>query len=89
MVPWLSKKHPAPVFADLQAGSYTLCTAPLAGEIMDPIFGAKLNEHEQDLKVYCKQITIAASPAKQRFVHEVPSMEPFDDKTPPAPAPGK
>jgi uncharacterized GH25 family protein len=89
MVPWLSKKLPPPVFTDLQAGGYTVCTAPLAGEMSDQSFGAKLGDHIQDLKVYCKQITIAASPAKQTFVHEVPSMEPFDDKTPPGPAPGK
>jgi hypothetical protein len=44
---------------------------------MDPKFGQRLQKAGDHLKVYCKQVKLAATPTSQTIVHEVPSMAPL------------
>ncbi|MCW5805648.1 MAG: carboxypeptidase regulatory-like domain-containing protein [Deltaproteobacteria bacterium] len=79
---WFGGDSAMPEYEELVAGDYALCTIPVTGgKFEDSAFQQKLQENVQSLKVYCKPITVAAAPAKQQVVHEVPAMSPF----PPAP----
>jgi hypothetical protein len=77
---WLGEGKPIPEFEELVAGAYSVCTIPITGDLNDPTFQQRLQEHMEELKVYCKQVKVTASPAKQTFVHDVPAMTPLKDK---------
>jgi hypothetical protein len=74
---WFGEGKPQPEFEELVAGDYSVCTIPINGDLSDQTFQARLQEHLQELKVYCKQAKVLPSPAKQAFVHEVPAMTPL------------
>lgn len=79
---WLGKSLPFPEFDELVPGGYSVCTIPITGDLSDPKFQGRLQEHSQSLKVYCKQLKITASPTKQTVVHAVPAMEPLPEPAP-------
>ncbi len=76
---WLGAGKPPVVFDELLPGSYSVCTIPLTGNLQDPSFQQKVQQHLEALKVYCKLVTVTPTPQTQTFVHEVPAMTPFTD----------
>src|SRR5699024_429156 len=74
---WFGDGKPLPEFDELIAGNYSVCTIPITGDLSDPKFQARLQEHMEVLAVHCKQVKLAASPQKQTVVHEVPGMPPL------------
>ena len=76
---WFGAGKPAPEFPELLPGDYTVCTLPINGDLNDPTFAQRLMRDSALLKVYCRPMKLAASPAKQSIVHEVPSMTPLPE----------
>jgi protocatechuate 3,4-dioxygenase beta subunit len=74
---WYGEGKPTPEFDELVAGEYSVCTIPVTGDMNDATFQARMQEHMEALKVYCKQVRLAPSPSKQTVVHEVPAMAPL------------
>jgi hypothetical protein len=74
---WFGEGKPLPEFEELAAGDYSVCTIPITGDLNDRQLQARIQEHMDALKVYCKTVKLAASPQKQTVVHEVPAMTPF------------
>lgn len=74
---WFGEGKPQPEFDELVPGDYSVCTIPITGDLSDQTFQARIQEHMQELKVYCKQAKILQAPTKQVFVHEVPAMVQF------------
>jgi hypothetical protein len=74
---WLGEGKPLPEFEELVAADYSVCTIPITGDLNDATFQRRIQEHMDALKVYCKRVAVAASPAKQTIVHEVPAMAPL------------
>ena len=74
---WWGAGKPLPEFDELVAGEYSICTVPITGDLSDGTFAARLNEHKDTLKVYCKGVRVTPSPQKQTVVHEVPAMTPL------------
>ena len=74
---WYGEGKPAPEFAEILAGDYSICTIPITGNLMDPTFAQRLQKAGRQLKVYCKLVKITDAPGKQTIVHEVPSMVPL------------
>jgi uncharacterized GH25 family protein len=74
---WMGKAFPFPTLDDLDVGSYSICSAPMTADVVDQQFFGRFMENIDSVKVYCKQVTLTATPAKQTFVHELPSMEPW------------
>jgi hypothetical protein len=74
---WFGEGKPLPEFEELVAGDYSVCTIPITGDLSDATFQQRIQEHMDALKVYCKQVKLAASPQKQTVVHEVPAMAPL------------
>ena len=74
---WLGKTIPFPVFDELDAGNYSICSVPITGDMNDSTFMMRLQENVESIQVYCKQVTVTAAPAKQVFVHELPAMDPL------------
>jgi uncharacterized GH25 family protein len=74
---WFGEGKPLPEFEELVAGDYSVCTIPITGDLSDATFQQRMQEHMDALKVYCKQVKLAASPQKQTVVHEVPAMAPL------------
>ena len=79
---WFGEGKPMPEFAELVPGDYSVCAIPLTGGKPDDVqFQQRLREHMEDLKVYCKPVKLAPSPAKQTIVTELPSMTPLPPPT--------
>jgi hypothetical protein len=74
---WFGEGKPQPEFAELVPGDYSLCSVPVTGDLNDPTFQQRLQEHMQELKVYCKQVKLTPSPNKQTFTQELPAMTPL------------
>lgn len=74
---WWGADKPAPEFDELVAGDYSVCTIPITGNLSDPQFAQRIQEHMEALGVYCKQVKLTPSPQKQTVVHEVPQMAPL------------
>ena len=74
---WFGAGKPDPEFDELVAGNYSVCTIPITGDLSDPKFQQRLQEHMEALAVHCKQVKLATSPQKQTVVHEVPGMPPL------------
>lgn len=74
---WFGEGKPAPAFDELVAGDYSACTIPITGELSDPKFAQRLQEHLDSLKVYCKPLKLAPSPQQQTVVQAVPAMSPL------------
>ena len=66
-----------PKFPQLRAGAHSICTMPIAGDMMDQEASAKVNAHAGELDVYCQVHEIAATPKQQTFTHTVPPMKPL------------
>lgn len=74
---WFGEGKPAPAFAELVPGEYSICTVPINGDLNDPTFAQRLMRDGALLKVYCKHLRLPASPLAQAIVHEVPAMTPL------------
>ncbi|MDX2086910.1 MAG: carboxypeptidase-like regulatory domain-containing protein [Kofleriaceae bacterium] len=74
---WLGKDAPMPVFDELVAGDYSICTIPITGNLSDSTFQQRLQQNLQALNVYCKAVKLKPSPDKQEVVQEVPAMKPL------------
>lgn len=57
--------------AELDAGTYTLCSIPLVGNPMDPAFQEAMQKELPKQPAQCTKVVLAASPAVQQFTHEV------------------
>ncbi len=64
-------------FDELMPGDYTVCTVPITGNLFDPQFQQRLQEHMQDMHVYCKTAHVNPSPNAQTFNQDVPAMTPL------------
>ncbi|HSS00685.1 MAG TPA: carboxypeptidase regulatory-like domain-containing protein, partial [Kofleriaceae bacterium] len=78
---WLGADKPAPEFAELVAGAYSLCAIPITGDMNDRQFIQRVQANTQTLKVICKPARIAASPAAQTLTIELPAMTPLPAPT--------
>jgi hypothetical protein len=74
---WFGEGKPQPEFDKLVPGDYSVCTVPITGDLSDQTFQARLQEHMQELQVYCKAAKVLPAPTKQTFVAEVPAMVQF------------
>ena len=63
-----------PKFEKLVAGNYTVCVLPINGNLADPQFGRRLQDHLDILKVYCKAVNVTEQPSEQTFTATVPQM---------------
>jgi uncharacterized GH25 family protein len=79
---WFGEGKPMPVFDKIVAADYSVCGIPVTGNLMDPTFGQRLQEHVDTLRVYCKPVTVASSPQKQAVTLELPAMQPLPDPKP-------
>jgi hypothetical protein len=66
-----------PSFPKLVPGEYSVCVLPINGNIADMQFQQRLQDHLDKLDVHCQARAIAAAPAAQRHVAEVPKMNPL------------
>jgi len=78
---WLGMSDPV-TFDELLPGDYSVCTIPIKGSIADPALQQQLQANMDKLKVYCRQVKIAAAPNQQKITHEVPPMEPLPKQKP-------
>lgn len=74
---WFGENKPQPDFAELVPGDYSVCAIPITGDLNDTTFQQRVQEHLNDLKVYCKPAKVLPSPTKQTFTAELPAMTPF------------
>ena len=74
---WFGAGKPLPSFDELVPGEYTICSVPITGDLSNPQFAQRLQENVATLKVYCKPVTVTASPAKQTVVQDLPAMTPL------------
>jgi hypothetical protein len=72
---WFGEGKPAPVFDELVAGEYSVCTIPITGSMTDPQLMQRIQENVETLKVYCKRVRVTASPLQQAMTQEVPGMD--------------
>jgi hypothetical protein len=70
---------PIPEFEELVAGDYSVCTIPIVGDLNDSTLMQRIQQHMDAVATYCKQVKVAAAPAKQTVVHEVPTMSPLPE----------
>ena len=75
MKPWLGFGNAE--FDELMPGDYTACTVPITGSMTDPQFQQRLQEHMQELHVYCKTLHLNASPLAQSLSQDIPAMTPL------------
>jgi len=64
-------------FEKVAAGKKSVCVIPITGNLADPTFQQRLQEHVDALKVYCKPVTVTATPPAQAFTAAVPPMDPL------------
>lgn len=79
---WFGDGKPMPEFEQIVPGDYSACGIPITGNMMDPTFQQRLQEHVDVLRVYCKPVHVAASPEKQGVSLELPAMTPLPDPKP-------
>jgi uncharacterized GH25 family protein len=73
---WFTGKPPT-VFDEMAAGTYSLCSIPITGDMNSPTFMQRIQENIPALNVVCTPVTIKAAPAKQSILQELPSMSPL------------
>jgi hypothetical protein len=61
----------------VSAGSKTACIVPITGDMNDATFMRRIQEHAEKLKVHCRPLTVAPTPAEQSATIAVPPMEPL------------
>jgi uncharacterized GH25 family protein len=76
---WFGPGKPMPTFDDLVAGDYSVCGLPITGNMLDPTFGQRLQEHVDLLRVYCKPVKVAPTPQTQPVELDLPAMAPLPD----------
>lgn len=64
-------------FKEQKPGAKTLCAIPITGDMQDPQFMQRLQQHADKIKVYCKGLTVEATPPTQSVSITVPVMEPL------------
>ncbi|MEO6772631.1 MAG: carboxypeptidase regulatory-like domain-containing protein [Kofleriaceae bacterium] len=70
------------VFDELVPGVYSACSIPITGNMSDSTFLQRLQESADILRVYCKPVTITASPDQQTLAQELPAMVPLPASKP-------
>ncbi len=73
---WFSGRPPT-VFDEMAAGTYSLCSIPITGDMNNSTFVQRIQENIPALKVVCAPVTLKASPATQSITQELPSMSPL------------
>jgi hypothetical protein len=68
---------------NVQPGKYTVCAAAVPGDLHDPALRARVMAHAGLLEGPCRHILVAAEPARQEVIVEVPPPR----RLPPLPAP--
>ena len=76
---WFGDGKPQPTFDDVVPNDYSVCGIPITGNMMDPTFSQRLQEHVDLLKVYCKPLHVGASPQQQALELDLPAMAPLPD----------
>jgi hypothetical protein len=66
-------------FAKLVPGDYSVCVLPITGDLSDPTFAQRLQQHSDLLQVHCSEHAVPAQPAAQRLEIAVPAMVPLPD----------
>ena len=62
---------------EMAAGTYSLCSIPITGDMNNSTFVQRIQENIPALKVVCTPVTIKAAPKQQAIVQELPSMSPL------------
>jgi hypothetical protein len=70
---WFAGRPPT-VFDELPAGTYSLCSIPITGDMNNPTFVQRIQENIPALHVVCAPVKLAASPAVQSITQELPAM---------------
>lgn len=76
---WFGDGKPQPTFDEVVPNEYSVCGIPITGNMMDPTFAQRLQEHVDLLKVYCKPLHVGASPVQQALELDLPAMAPLPD----------
>jgi hypothetical protein len=67
-------------FQSVLPGEYSVCVIPINGDMNNPSFQMRLQQHVDQLKVYCTTMTVSATPAQQEHRAVVPPMEPLPEE---------
>lgn len=73
---WFQGKPPT-VFDEMAAGTYSLCSIPITGDMNDATFVQRIQENIPALRVVCTPVTLAPTPAKQAITQQLPAMAPL------------
>ena len=65
-------------FTAMKAGAYSVCVIPLTGDLQDPAFAQKLQQHLETLEVHCSPTELPESPLEQSYTATVPPMAPLE-----------
>jgi uncharacterized GH25 family protein len=76
---WFGDGKPQPSFEEVVPNDYTICGIPITGNMNDPKFTQRLQEHVDLLKVYCKPLHVGPSPQQQTLELDLPAMAPLPD----------
>jgi hypothetical protein len=67
-------------FQSVSPGQYSVCVIPISGDMNNPSFQMRLQQHVDQLKVYCATVTVSAAPKQQEHSAVVPPMEPLPEE---------
>jgi protocatechuate 3,4-dioxygenase beta subunit len=74
---WFGPDKPLPVFDELPAGPYSLCSIPITGDMNDATFVQRIQENIPSLRVVCTPVMVKPSPSQQSLAQELPAMQPL------------
>ena len=74
---WFGEGKPPPEFDELVAGDYSVCAIPITGDLNDPKFQQRLQEHMRRAQGLLQAGEGRAVAAKQTVIAEVPAMTPL------------
>lgn len=66
-------------FDQLAPGEYTLCAAPVSGNLRNPARVMELYRRRAEIDVHCRQLQVRPAPATQTYSTVVPPMRPLDE----------
>jgi protocatechuate 3,4-dioxygenase beta subunit len=74
---WLGGADPAAFTQKQMPGEHTLCVIPINGDISDLQFQQRMQEHLDELAVYCQKANLPERPVEQTITATVPPMTPL------------
>jgi hypothetical protein len=77
MIFWVPQMGMFPTFKRLFPGTYSACVIPVTGNPSDQTLMARILRNLDKLEVFCKPVTLAATPTIQETTMVVPAMRPL------------